>query len=76
MKVYCENCSFVRSSSDCFGGVGISCRFSVQNPISQEDTPVRIVRQYRTLAEMNKDNNCRYYRKKRWWQIIWANTNG
>ena len=74
MKVYCYNCGHVRSSSDCFGGVYVDC---AKTPVlSVSDTPVCKRMTYDKLEEMNKDNNCRLYQKRKWWQMLWANTNG
>lgn len=74
VKVFCQDCKNVRSSSDCFGGVGCWC--AVAGTKQKDDFPTHIRFVAFTIEEKNKDNHCQDYKKAKWWQKIWANTNG
>ena len=74
MMVYCSDCAFVRSSSDCFGGVGVSCK--VAKVVEERPNPVQNSKTFETVEQKNVENKCPTFRKRRWWQILWANTNG
>lgn len=73
-KIFCQNCKHVRSSSDCFGGVYITC--NATKIISKTPEPVGWNRTYEKLEEKNKNNNCKDFSQKRLWHIPFANTNG
>ena len=83
MKVYCKNCKYVKSYLDvdypsgwhehrhkCQKKIGVK-----RKTIPPKDTPVeRIPRKmietaiYCDCDKHNKDNNCEYYEKRKWWQ--------
>ncbi len=75
MKVYCDKCKFIRSSSYAFGGVGWRCvRAKV---IKRRDTPLQRVETKEDVEQKNADNHCVYYVPSNFLErLLYANTNG
>lgn len=72
--VFCYNCAFVRSWSDCFGGVYYRCKRAKVVSDSPNAIQRSITRE--TNQEKNKNNDCPNHCHRRWYELLWANTNG
>lgn len=75
MKVYCETCRFIRSSSSAFGGVGYWCVKA--KVVKKTDTPLQQQRTMEDVMQKNAKNDCTDY-KKSWLleRLLYANTYG
>ena len=72
--VFCDTCAFVRSCSDCLGGVYYTCKKA--KVVSREPNPICNSCTVETNAQKNMKNDCPNYKKRKWWQMLWANCNG
>ncbi len=78
MKVYCRNCKyFVFGDSDGYGSVWDdhckhnSCfRYTEKNNNTEAKGFYRMedIDRVKNYGELNKNNNCKYYKRK-WWKV-------
>ena len=74
MKIFCNTCAFVRSGSEIGGIVYYRCKKAKTVKVLLNAIQRGCINE--TNEEKNKDNNCKDYRRRRWYECIWANCNG
>jgi hypothetical protein len=64
MKVYCKKCKWLSKNYNRIYGDVYVCI----NPLltREKDTPLEIVKEYCKYKEINADNNCKGYTKRKW----------
>ena len=75
MKVFCDNCKFVRSSSFAMGGVGYRCKKAKVSKVI--NTPIQKSVRHENIEDKNSNNDCPEYKKSNLFQkLAYANTFG
>lgn len=75
MKIFCENCKFVRSSSSAMGGVGYYCKKAKVTKVI--NTPIQKSIRRENIEDKNSNNDCIEYKRSNLLQkLAYANTFG
>lgn len=72
-KVYCKNCQFFYRDF-----INAFCEKILNvNKVKAHDTPVEYIKErfidefiYKDYRKYNKNNNCKYYKQKKWWKWL------